>query len=115
MKWLGQCPTCGEAIYSGGKVTSTADGKLYHPECAPRRLTKSERRALAALERGPLYRGAVRLVLEGKVVAPGKTLRRLEVAGLARCGRTNWEITDAGREWLKTYRTQATPNKESNA
>jgi predicted transcriptional regulator len=60
-------------------------------------LTRNQRRTLIALKRGPLYRGAIPLVLGGKVAAPGSQLRQLEGLGLVSRGRSHWELTDAGR------------------
>lgn len=64
-------------------------------------LNRNQRRALVALRRGPLYRGAIAYALGGKVVAPGRQLRELESMGLARCTRTAWELTEAGEEALR--------------
>lgn len=65
-------------------------------------LGKSQRRALRILSYGPLYRGAVDLMMGGKVAAPQATLASLAKRGLVRKTRTQWELTENGRAAIES-------------
>jgi hypothetical protein len=64
-------------------------------------LSNEEIVCLRALQRTPLYDGAVNLILGGRVNSPRDVLRELAKQGLVQNRDMTWSLTDDGAERLR--------------